>query len=336
MERVLVIFLSVALSCMGLQIGLPATQLSSLTSGGTPVLQQHIAADNAALEAALLVFEPVNASCHATADVARADCQSCVERKCNARGEDVCATWYTDVLFFVIDDVPEFFEETVPKAFIDLGDEIVDLGESTWDVVVDFNNLIDDAIGVDFGEVAIDIGEGFVDAGNFIVDEIYKPVEGVVVDIGNAIGDLFKGKKRQLRNKRQQDIPTTAPSCNNLKDDPNYWCLYYLDGARCSACVFDPDTQCPGWTAAVADVQKAVDDRVWITAATNQNYAVTSLTYDPTGYDADGKLSDCAVQVSMFGFDYSFVVAEAMNLFDAATSGAIIAEYAIAAAKVMH
>jgi len=100
--------------------------------------------------------------------------------------------------------------------------------------------------------------------------------------------------------------------------------------------VFDPDTQCPGWTAAVADVQKAVDDRVWITAATNQNYAVTSLTYDPTGYDADGKLSDCAVQVSMFGFDYSFVVAEAMNLFDAATSGAIIAEYAIAAAKVMH
>lgn len=56
------------------------------------------------------------------------------------RGEDVCATWYTDVLFFIIDDVPEFFEETVPKAFIDLGDEIVDLGESTWDVVVDFNN----------------------------------------------------------------------------------------------------------------------------------------------------------------------------------------------------
>lgn len=34
--------------------------------------------------------------------------------------------------------------------------------------------VIDDAIGVDFGEVAIDIGEGFVDAGNFIIDEIYS------------------------------------------------------------------------------------------------------------------------------------------------------------------
>ena len=33
--------------------------------------------------------------------------------------------------------------------------------------------VIDDTIGVDFGEVAVDIGDGLVDVGEFVVDEIY-------------------------------------------------------------------------------------------------------------------------------------------------------------------
>lgn len=36
--------------------------------------------------------------------------------------------------------MPYFFEETVPTAFVDLGDEIVDLGEDAWEGIVEFNN----------------------------------------------------------------------------------------------------------------------------------------------------------------------------------------------------
>ena len=70
--------------------------------------------------------------------------------------------------------------------------------------------------------------------------------------------DLFTGKKRQLRRRRRAlntslykrkeensdrpKIPTSEPSCDNLKDEPEYYCLYYMDGKYCDDCVFDPDT----------------------------------------------------------------------------------------------
>ena len=70
--------------------------------------------------------------------------------------------------------------------------------------------------------------------------------------------DLFTGKKRQLRRRRRAlntslykrkednsdrpEKPTSEPSCDNLKDEPEYYCLYYMDGKYCNDCVFDPDT----------------------------------------------------------------------------------------------
>lgn len=57
--------------------------------------------------------------------------------------------------------------------------------------------------------------------------------------------------------------------------------------------------------------------------------------YDPSKFNAQGMVANCKVDVHLFGYKHSFTVVEPINLFDTVTSGELIAEYAVAAAKAM-
>ena len=57
--------------------------------------------------------------------------------------------------------------------------------------------------------------------------------------------------------------------------------------------------------------------------------------YDPSKFIAQVRVANCKVDVHLFGYKHSFTVVEPINLFDTVTSGELIAEYAVAAAKAM-
>ena len=73
-------------------------------------------------------------------------------------------------------------------------------------------------------------------------------------------------------------IPTSAPSCDDVQNNAAQACLYYTDPSQCSQCQFDRDTQCDGWTESVDNLQSAVDNRQWITDATDLYYLVLSVS----------------------------------------------------------
>ena len=74
-------------------------------------------------------------------------------------------------------------------------------------------------------------------------------------------------------------IPTSAPSCDDVQNNAAQACLYYTDPSQCSQCQFDRDTQCDGWTESVDNLQSAVDNRQWITDATDLYYLVLSVSH---------------------------------------------------------